>query len=135
MNRPYSTIVLVLALLPSIAAAQQQAEPQSPMPEMPMMQRGERGEQPSAESSPKMEHMADAMASMAQACETMMKREMAAFPLKMAALGIVGIILSIALILLVVLEVQWIRLLGLRIQQAKRELSVVPVPMGATKTT
>ena len=133
MERPYFTIVLVLTLLSSIAAAQQEAEPQSSMPKMPMMQRGEGGEQP--ESSPKMEHMADAMASMAQACETMMKREMAAFPLKMAALGIVGVILSISLILLVVLEVQWIRLLGLRIKQAKRELNVVPVPVGETKPT
>jgi hypothetical protein len=133
MERLDFKIVLVLMLLPSIAAAQQVAEPERPMPEMPMMQRGEGGEQP--EPSPKMEHMADAMASMAQACETMMKREMAAFQLKMVALGIVGTILSIALILLVVLEVQWVRLLGLRIKQAKRELSVMPVPMGATKPT
>jgi hypothetical protein len=53
----------------------------------------------------------------------MMQREMAAYPVVMGALAGLGTIGVIALLLLVVLEIQWIRLFGLRIKQAKRELS------------
>lgn len=79
--RTVSAATFLLMLLASNLSAQQEPEQQDRMPDMPMMQRG--GQEP----SDKMEHMADAMASMAETCQTMMEREMAGYPWRMVGLG------------------------------------------------
>jgi hypothetical protein len=111
--------MIAVTLAASVSLAQEDGEPPGRMGDMPM---GERRNETSGESSSKMEHMADAMTSMARACETMMEREMAAYPWKMAALGGLGILGSLALLLFVILEIQWIRFFSLRIKKSKREL-------------
>jgi hypothetical protein len=122
MIRSLAAAMIAVTLAASASLAQEQGEegePSGPMGDMPMT---EQRDEASGEASPKMEHMADAMASMARACETMMEREMAAYPWKMAALGGLGILGSLALLLFVILEIQWIRFFSLRIKKAKREL-------------
>lgn len=122
MIRLLAAAMIAVTLAASASLAQEEGEegePSDRMGEMPMAQRRN---ETSGESSSKMEHMADAMASMARACETMMEREMAAYPWKMVALGGLGILGSLALLLFVILEIQWIRFFSLRIKKAKREL-------------
>lgn len=77
------------------------------------------GEQPMMEPSMKMDKMAEAMTSMAEMCQTMMQGEMKMMPWKMGAGVIIGSILTIALVLFVVLEIQWIRYWSLRIKSEK----------------
>lgn len=118
-------VVLLALFFVSLAAAQQEPPGETPSREPPADMSMQDGGEESAsgdQGSMKMEHMADAMTSMAKTCDTMMKREMQMAPFKMAALGILGALGAAGLLLLVVLEVQWIRLLGLRIGQAKRDL-------------
>lgn len=81
--------------------------------------RSSQDEQPMMESSMKMDKMADAMTSMAEMCRTMMQGEMKMMPWKIGAGVIVGSILTLALALFVVLEIQWIRYWGLRIKSEK----------------
>jgi hypothetical protein len=66
-----------------------------------------------------MESMAKSMSSMADMCRTMMAKEMSARPLKMAAAAVLGALLVLALVLFVVLEIQWIRYLGVRLRKEK----------------
>lgn len=56
---------------------------------------------------------------MADMCKMMMEKEMKRQPLLAGAVAVAGTVLTVALILLVILEVQWIRLLGLRIRAEK----------------
>ena len=69
--------------------------------------------------SPTMEHMARSMTSMSEMCKMMMQMEMKSHPLKVAAFAAGGTLLSIALILLIILELQWIRYFSLRIRSEK----------------
>lgn len=115
-SRAAGKALILLTLMISGASAQEDAKQPEEMRDMPMMQRD------GQEQSDKMEHMADAMTSMAQACQTMMEREMAGYPWRMAALGGFCIVGATALVLLIVLEVQWIRFFGVRITQIKREI-------------
>jgi len=55
-----------------------------------------------------MDKMATTVTRAAEMCEAMMKKEMAAMPFIVAAGVIVGLLLFIALVLFVILEVQWI---------------------------
>lgn len=71
-----------------------------------------------------MDKIAATVTRAAEMCETMMKKEMAAMPYKVAAGIGVGLLLLIALGLFVILEVQWIiywsRLLKAQKQIAKK---------------
>ena len=69
-----------------------------------------------------MQEMAQAMESMADMCRMMMQREMQYLPYRMAALIAGGILLTIALVLFIVLEVQWIRFWNLRIKTERQNL-------------
>lgn len=55
-----------------------------------------------------MDKMATTVTRAAEMCEAMMKKEMAAKPFNVTAGVIVGLLLFIALVLFVILEVQWI---------------------------
>jgi hypothetical protein len=68
------------------------------------------------DTSMKMDKMAEAMTSMAEMCQTMMRGEMKMMPWKIGAAVIIDSILAIALVLFVVLEIQWIRFWSLRIK-------------------
>ena len=58
---------------------------------------------------PEMREMANAMKNMAEMCQTMMQREMQDRPLWIAVAAVSGTLLTLALLLFVVMEVQWIR--------------------------
>ncbi|RIK74655.1 MAG: hypothetical protein DCC68_22625 [Planctomycetota bacterium] len=73
-----------------------------------------------------MEHMAEAMASMAETCDTMMQREMAGYPWKMAAIAVLALLAAMSLALFVVLEILCIRFFYLRITQMKNESRLPP---------
>ena len=63
--------------------------------------------------------MARSMAAMADTCKMMMEREMSSRPVKMAALAVLGALGTVALLLFIVLEVQWIRWWNLKIRTQK----------------
>jgi len=110
--------VALLLAIPVAACWSQETEPtgEPVQSEVEASGRSSQDEQPKMESSMKMDKMADAMTSMAEMCQTMMQGEMKMMPWKIGAGVIVGSILTLALALFVVLEVQWIRYWGLRIK-------------------
>jgi len=55
-----------------------------------------------------MDKMSDSVTKMSEMCQMMMKKEMAGAPYKMAAGLAIGVLLTAALVLFVILEVQWI---------------------------
>jgi hypothetical protein len=63
-----------------------------------------------------MDKMYGSVTKMSEMCQMMMQKEMAAMPYKIAAGVVIGILLLIALVLFIILEMQWIiywkRLLG-----------------------
>jgi hypothetical protein len=69
-----------------------------------------------------MQEMARAMKSMADMCQMMMQREAQLRPYWITAVCVVGVLLTIALVLFIVLEVQWIRFWNLRIRSERRNL-------------
>jgi hypothetical protein len=73
-----------------------------------------------AESSD-MSGMAAAMKSMADMCRMMMDREMQSRPYVMIAGSVLGTLVFVALVLFVVLEIQWIRLLAVRIKTERHK--------------
>jgi hypothetical protein len=78
---------------------------------------------PAADTSTDMSEMASAMKSMADMCRMMMEREMQSRPYLLIAGAAVGVLVLVALVLFIVLEVQWIRLLGVRIKAERKALS------------
>ena len=56
----------------------------------------------------RMERMSDSVTEMSEMCQMMMKKEMTAMPYKIAAGITIGVLLFVALVLFVILEVQWI---------------------------
>lgn len=105
---------LVLALAPawaqppdpppaSEAGPQTQPMAESDMQGMDRMPMGNMG------SSDSMKSMAESMKAMADMCREMMQREMAMMPAKMAAYALFGLLLLTVLVLLIVLQVQWIK--------------------------
>ncbi len=60
------------------------------------------------QSMQKMNVMSGSVTKMSDMCQMMMKREILAMPYKMAAGITIGVLLFVALVLLVILEVQWI---------------------------
>ena len=77
---------------------------------------------PMNEAPPEMREMARSMKSMADMCQTMMEREQQYRPYVLTAGGIVVVLLFLALLLFVVLEVQWIRFWALRIKTERQKL-------------
>lgn len=106
----------VLAIACSAAFAQEQNAP--PRPEGNQADGEARGRE-----VPEMREMARAMKSMADMCQMMLRREMAARPYWVAAIIAVGSLLVVALVLFVILEVQWIRYWNLRIKTERKSLS------------
>jgi hypothetical protein len=113
-------ILVLLAVVgaTSLAAAQERLEPSAAADE-PQVQANK---QPEAGASAEMREMAKSMKSMAEMCQTMMQMEMQHRPVLIAAGAALGTLLSVALVLFVVLEVQWIRFWGLRIRNERRAL-------------
>lgn len=74
------------------------------------------------QATPEMREMAKAMKSMAEMCEMMMQREMQSRPLWITAGAVLGTVLTVALLLFVVLEIQWIRFWSLRIKTEHKQL-------------
>lgn len=68
-----------------------------------------------------MDKMASTVTRAAEMCEMMMKKEMAGAPYKMAAGVGIGALLLIALVLFVILEVQWIIYWSRLLKAQKRE--------------
>lgn len=70
-----------------------------------------------------MDAMAGSMKSMADMCRMMMEKEMRNAPLKMGAIIGVGSLFFIALILFIVLEIQWIRFWSVHIKTERLKLA------------
>jgi hypothetical protein len=70
-----------------------------------------------------MDTMAKSMKSMADVCRMMMEKEMRSAPLKIGAIIGVGSLFLIALILFIVLEIQWIRFWSVRIRTERMKLT------------
>jgi hypothetical protein len=88
-----------LILMAGFTFAQTPAEQMSPLPSA----------SPSTQPvDPNMQQMAKSMGDMAQMCQMMMQKEAAAARFLVAVAVIFGVLLFLALLLLVVLEVQWI---------------------------
>lgn len=112
MNRMFACLTLSVSFL--LTPAWAQPPEKSPPPEpaaatqaMPMQQ-GDQPQDMSGMGSMPMQSMAESMKAMADMCRHMMEREMAMRPYKMAAGALFGLLLLAVLILLVVLQVQWI---------------------------
>jgi hypothetical protein len=117
MKRPMkllSIITSVTVLLPvSLAMAQQPTTESSPPMQMqspaatqasPSLQPSEQG----AQAMQKMNKMADSVTKMSEMCQMMMQKEMAGARCKMVAGIAFGVVLFLDLLLLVILEIQWI---------------------------
>jgi hypothetical protein len=74
-----------------------------------MMDEGMRGGRDMMAGNDHMEEMAKSMTAMAQTCETMMQREMRAYPWVLAGGATVATLATMSLALFIVLEIQWIR--------------------------
>ena len=79
--------------------------------------------QESESAATEMQQMARAMQDMAEMCQMMMQREGAMRPYLMTGLLIVGVLFVIALVLLIVLETQWIRFWHVRIRTERMKLT------------
>ena len=117
MKRPMkllSIITTVMVVLPaSLAMAQQPTTESSPPMQMPSpaatqaspsLQPNEQGAQPMQ----KMDKMADSVTKMSEMCKMMMRKEMATMHYKIAAGIAFGVVLFLDLLLLLILEIQWI---------------------------
>ena len=126
-----AALMIVLTGVPSpVASAQPATRPATRSGDQTLdvsssgsgMNMGSAGQGPSTQMD-KMDKMADAMTAMAQMCQTMMQREDRTLRYGLVAACVVGAFLLIALVLFIVLEVQWIRFFGLRIRAERRRLS------------
>jgi len=109
-------ITSVMMLLPASLAMAQQATPESSAPMQ--MQSPTEASASSSPSSPtneqaslpmqKMDKMADSVTKMSEMCQMMMQKEMGSARCKIVAGITFGVVLFLDLLLLVVLEIQWI---------------------------
>src|SRR5437867_4288811 len=129
MKRPMkllSIITTAMVLLPaSLAMAQQPtAESSAPMRmQSPAAIQASPSLQPSeqsAQSMQKMDKLADSVTKMSEMCQMMMQKEMATMHYKIAAGVTMVSLLIIALVLLVILEVQWIIYWARLLREQKR---------------
>ena len=114
MKRPmkFLSIITVIMLLPvSLGMAQQPTTESSP----PMQMQSPAATPPSlsqneqtTQSMQKMDRMADSVTKMSEMCKMMMQKEMAGARCKMVAGIAFGVVLFLDLLLLVILEIQWI---------------------------
>lgn len=111
----WAGLLVILVGSASMAFAQDQEEPSRPIDQMD-------AEDQMGRESPEMREMARAMKSMADMCQMMMQREMQSRPYWIAAIAVVGTLLALALILFIVLEIQWIRFFGLRVKIERKNL-------------
>ena len=107
-------IIAILAtpflLFAPLAVAQQPAS-ESPPSSMEMQSPGQTQATPSPDRTEQMQNMdkmATSMTQMAEICKMMMNKEMATMHYKIAAGVTIISLLTIALVLLVILEIQWI---------------------------
>lgn len=105
MKKFLAIFLLPAVLVTSLAKAQDPALPASPS--ATQSPAAMNAASPPANQQ-NMDKMATTVTRAAEMCETMMKKEMAGAPYKMAAGIAIGALLLIALILFVILEVQWI---------------------------
>ena len=70
-----------------------------------------------------MNKMEQSVTAMSQMCQMMMQKEMQAAPWRYGAIIGLGTLLTVALVLLLVLEVEWVRLWALRLKSEKRKLA------------
>jgi hypothetical protein len=119
-------MLCVLALSLGIAAEvlSEGAPPMTPKTPNGMSAIGAPQAQPTPAGA-SMEQMAKAMSGMAQVCQVMMRREMrqdaAIRPVAIGLGGVIAILLALALAALVALEIQWIRLAGIRIRNERAQ--------------
>lgn len=119
MRRTVRLLFAALFFAGSSALAQPPAEALAPLPAGQEEEGGAmQGQQSGGMSMQPMNEMATALTRMAEMCEQMMRMEMKMMPIKMAAGIFFGLLLTTALVLLVVLEVQWIRYWKRRLQAA-----------------
>jgi hypothetical protein len=103
-----------MMLLPTSVGMAQQPTPESPTPmqmQSPTATQASPSLQPneqSAQPMQKMDKMADSVTKMSEMCQMMMQKEMAGARCKMVAGIAFGVVLFLDLLLLVVLEIQWI---------------------------
>jgi hypothetical protein len=121
-----AALIVIIGLLPLVVTAQPSTQPSTRPAQMSggMMDRSSSGigGQGQPVQMDRMDKMAESMTAMAQMCQTMMQREDRA--LRYVAIGacVLGILLAAALILFIVLEVQWIRFFGVRTRTEKAKL-------------
>lgn len=89
---------------------------------MPAMKQADEQSMPTDRGSAEMRDMARSMKSMADMCRMMMQREMQYKPYLLAGGAVVAALLVIALLLFIVLEVQWIRFFGVKIKTERQKL-------------
>jgi hypothetical protein len=117
------SVFLSIVLLGSSAAAQPPQPPQPVAPDRPMT-----GDTPPSPVTPPDQGgmsqgpsgmQAMPMGGQCPMCEAMMQKELMVFPWLVGGGAVLGILIAIALALLVVLEIQWIRLWTLRLKAEK----------------
>lgn len=86
------------------------------MPRRPM------AEDQLGQQAPEMREMARAMKSMADMCQMMMRQEQAYRPYWITAAISLGTLLTFALVLFIVLEIQWLRFWSVRIKTERKKL-------------
>jgi hypothetical protein len=106
-----SIITSVMVLMPASLAMAQQTRPES----SPSPQLKEQGAQPMQ----KMDKMADSVTKMSEMCQMMMQKEMASARCKVVTGIAFGVVLFLDLLLLVVLEIQWIIYWGRKLKSEK----------------
>ena len=115
---------ILAALLGGSLLLQAQEQPTNSQPRQPqtsVIQMPQRQEQAQAGQvqSADMTKMEQSVTAMSQMCQMMMQKEKRAAPF---VIGL-GALFAIALILLIVLEVEWVRLWALRLKLEKRKLA------------
>ena len=72
------------------------------------------------EGMQKMDKMADSVTKMSEMCQMMMEKEMATMHYKIAAGVTIVSLFTVALVLLVILEIQWIIYWGRKLKSERR---------------
>ncbi|MGH7231927.1 MAG: hypothetical protein ACREJU_11305 [Nitrospiraceae bacterium] len=114
-------LTLIVCTTTPVKAQQQDEAPMPPQETEGMNAANQMGGQMMGQS-PEMQEMARAMKSMADMCQMMMQREAQLRPYWITAVCVVGVLLTVALVLFIVLEVQWVRIWNLRIKTERRNL-------------
>jgi hypothetical protein len=114
-----SIITSTMVLLPASLGMAQQTTPQS-SPSPQMQGTPEMGQMQGMEGMQKMDKMADSVTKMSDMCQMMMQKEMTGMYYKVAAGVAIATLLFLALLLLVILEIQWIMYWARLLREQKR---------------